>query len=1284
MVCFLVFYGILQLNKLPIDAVPDITNNQVQILTSSPSYAAQDIERMINFPIEQACSNIDGVKEIRSFARFGLSVITVIFEDDIDIYWARQQIAERLQKIQDEIPIEIGKPELAPITTGLGEIYQYVVRPQKGYENHYTLDELRDIQDWIVRRQLLGVKGVADVSSFGGKLRQYEISINPHQLQAYQINIIDIMRALENNNQNTGSAYIEKNSTAFFIRTDGIIKSISDIENIVIKTTENNIPVQIKDVAKVKYGYAVRYGSLLYTSQQGKVQYETAGGIVMMLKGENSNEVVQRVKEKIQEIQQTLPEGVVIEPFLDRTKMVNSTIQTVIKNLFEGALIVITIIILFLGNIRYGFLVASVIPLSVLFAVIMMNLFQVSGNLMSLGALDFGLIVDGAIIIVETIVSRLSFNSIDKNPLYINNLVYQSTSKMINSAVLGQVIILIVYLPILYFTGIEGKMFRPMAQTVMFALLGAFILSVTYIPVMSSWLARSNKIKHFHISDKIMDYIGNAYIKLFKIFFRQSKRAFIALIVLFVTSIYILIHLGGEFIPVLEEGDFAVETRLLTGSGLNTTIEHCKKASKMLSEKFPDEVQKIVSKIGTAEIPVDPMPIENADMMVVLSPPHQWKRARTFDELASKMQEELNKIPGISTSFQYPVQMRFNELIAGAKQDVVCKIFGENIDSLVKYAQQLSQIIQNIQGVEGVYEEPLYGRSQITIQYDREKMAMYHITVKDVNNVIQSAIAGNKVAKLYMNERRYDIVVRIDSSYWNTQDIENLLVPTQDGHQLIPLNKIARVQIQTGINQIQREDAKRRIIVGFNVRNRDVESVINELKDKLKGLHLPAGYYVQFGGSFENLQLAKEQLIITVPLSLILIFIILYFTFHSLSLSVLVYTTIPMSIIGGILFLFFRRMPFSISAGVGFIALFGIAVLNGIVLISEFDYLKKEYTSALRIIFIGIRKRLRPVIMTATVASLGFFPMFINTGIGANVQKPLATVVIGGLITSTLLTLFVIPTIYYYFILRLGDKRTHSLKILSSLFVFFMFLQNTNAQTIVDLNTCIESALKNNLQIKSQEIISEYQKELNKTAWSIPKTSFQFQYGQYNGIYHDNAFQISQMFLFPTYYTHQKRMLEAEWSVSELKKRLLIKDIQNTVSKLFYDISIVNQKIKLLHTIDSIYQKNIQLLELQYQKGNISALEKSILVNHSYQNSILFNNLLFEKQRMLILLQLLTNIKQIDDVINPNTLPVVNITMDTSYLNEHLTIKIIGKAYAIIIAGGFASLPLYFMIIGGK
>ena len=1019
-------YGVYETTKLPIDAVPDITDNQVQIITIAPSFGATDIERLVTFPIEQANNNISGMKEIRSFSRFGLSLVTIIFDDNTDVYWARQQVAERLQKVQTQIPQGIGTPELGPVSTGLGEIYQYVVRPKKGYENKYNETELRTIQDWIVRRQLLGVKGVAEVSSFGGKLKQYEIAINPNKLQSFGVTINDVFVAVEKNNQNTGGAYIEKGATALFIRSEGLIGSIEDIENISIKSSGS--PLFIRDIAEVKLGYATRYGAMCYNDQG-----EVSGAVVMMLKGANSSDVIKNVKERVAQIQKTLPVGVVIEPFLDRSKMVNNAIGTVEKNLMEGALIVIFVLVLFLGNVRAGLLVASVIPLAMLFAIILMNTFGVSGNLMSLGALDFGLIVDGAVIIVEAVMHQLiqnqKFNVVNQlSQKEMDIEVQTSASKMMNSAVFGQIIILIVYLPIFTLQGIEGKMFKPMAQTVAFALLGAFILSLTYIPMMSALLLSKKKKQMPNFSDRLMAKIENAYQRVLEKTLTIPKIIISAVFGLFVVAVVVLSLLGGEFIPALEEGDFAVDTRVLTGSNLNTTIQSTQKAAHILKTQFP-EVNMVVTKIGSGEVPTDPMPMEASDMIINLKDKSEWTSASTFKELSEKMSKALENVPGITAGFQYPVQMRFNELMTGARQDVVCKIFGENLDTLAVYANKLGKIISKVEGSQNLFIEPVTGMPQVIIAYNRAIIAQYNLNIEDINKIINTAFAGQSTGLVFEGEKRFDLIVRLNTQQrQNIEDIQNLLIPTPQGTQ-IPLSQLATVEIKNGPNQIQREDAKRRIVIGFNIKNRDVQSIVKELQQKVDNqIKFPSGYFVTYGGAFENLNKAKDRLLIAVPISLILIFILLFFAFKSVKQGLLIYTAIPLSAIGGIFFLALRGMPFSISAGVGFIALFGVAVLNGIVLLAEFNRLKKEgLTDVKQIVITGTKLRLRPVLMTAFVASLGFLPMAFSNGSGAEVQRPLATVVIGGLMIATFLTLFVLPILYIQFEKGIFPQKTQKL-----------------------------------------------------------------------------------------------------------------------------------------------------------------------------------------------------------------------------------------------------------------
>ncbi len=1262
-------YGIYQVTLLPIDAVPDITNNQVQVITIAPSFGATDIERLVTYPIEQTTNNITGLKEIRSFSRFGLSLVTIVFDDATDIYWARQQVSERLQKIQTQIPSGIGVPELGPVSTGLGEIYQYVVRPKKGYEGKFNETDLRTIQDWIVRRQLLGVRGVAEVSSFGGKLKQYSIEVDPNKLLSHNINITDVFKALENNNQNTGGAYIEKGPMVLYIRTQGLLGSSEDIKNTIINTPGFGSPLFIKDVADVKIGYATRYGAMCYNDEG-----EVSGAVVMMLKGANSSEVIKNVKERIRQIQKTLPEGVQIEPFLDRTKMVNNAIGTVFHNLMEGALIVVLVLVLFLGNLRAGLLVASVIPLAMLFAIIMMNLFGVSGNLMSLGALDFGLIVDGAVIIVEAVMHQLSnakvlpgIPKISQGEM--DHEVKGSAGKMMNSAVFGQVIILVVYLPIFTLQGIEGKMFKPMAQTVAFALLGAFILSLTYIPMMSS-IILSKKVRHKpNFSDRIMTKIERAYQKSLIRILNFPNLVSLSVIGLFVFSMFILTTLGGEFIPALEEGDFAVDTRVLSGSSLTTTIANTQKAAHILKTQFP-EVEKVVTKIGSGEVPTDPMPMDASDMMVILKPKEEWISAKTFPELSDKMGKALQAVPGITAGFQFPVQMRFNELMTGARQDVVCKIFGEDLDTLSLYANKLGKIINTLEGAKNLYVEALVGRPQIIINFNRNALAQYNLNISEVNKVVNTLLAGQSSGYLFEGEKRFEVVVKINGEQKrDLKDIQNLLIPTPSGTQ-VPLNQIADVFIKDGPNQIQREDAKRRIVIGFNARGKDIQTLVKELQTKVSGnLKFPVGYYITYGGAFENLNAAKQRLMIAVPVSLLLIFLLLYFAFKSVKQGLLIYSAIPLSMIGGVLLLALRGMPFSISAGIGFIALFGVAVLNGIVLISEFNQLKKEGRMGLkRIVLMGTKVRLRPVLMTAFVASLGFFPMAFSNGAGAEVQRPLATVVIGGLLIATLLTLFVLPVLYIKFEKGFKKGLVNKKVVMILIFCLVGWGFNSNAQTRIGLKEAIDTALKNNLQVKLLSLKSLYQKKLIGTSSNIPQAMVFGEVGQINSSYNDSKFGISQSLNFPTIYKRQKELLLEDWKSSELSRADHAILLEKQISKSYYSILYIYQKRKLLRYLDSVYTLFYKKATLRLEKGETNKLEKISAETLLSQVQIQLSQLNEDDSLLQLQFQLLLNSNRVfypDSTQFKISYPPLQ---DTLNLNNHPAIKLAAQQEQIAIA----------------
>ncbi len=1006
----LAVWGFWSAGRLPIDAVPDITNNQVQIITNSPSFATQEVEQFITMPIEQSLANLPDVEEMRSISRFGLSVITVVFDEDVDIYFARQLVSQQLNEAQELIPEGKGKPELAPVSTGLGEVYKYVLHPAEGAENKYSATELRTIQDWIIARQLYGTKGVVEVNSFGGKLKEYEVAVDPNRLRSMDISISEVFDALCENNENTGGAYIERQSNLYFIRGEGMVKSIDDIGKISIRNNPNGIPILIRDVADVRIGSAVRYGALTWNGER-----EAVGGIVMMLKGENSAQVVKNIKERIAVIQKSLPKDLTIEAYSDRADLVSRAIQTVEKNLIEGALIVILVLVLFLGNFRAGLIVASAIPLSMLFALGMMNLFGVSANLMSLGAIDFGLIVDSSVIIVEAVLFRLSLQSkgIRLTSKQMDEQVFLESSKMMNAAVFGEIIILIVYIPILTLTGIEGKMFRPMAQTVSFAILGALILSVTYIPMMSALVLPKIYAHKRTLSEKMIDKLHRIYEPLLVKVLNFKKTVLAVTIAVFGLSLFVFSRLGGEFIPQLQEGDFAFHCILPQGSSLSQSIETSMLASRII-KTFP-EVESVVGQTGSAEIPTDPMPPEATDLIINLKPIKEWKSGLSYNELAEKMMAELEIIPGVFFEASQPIQMRFNELMTGVRQDVAVKIYGENLDSLSIAAKKINSIIQTVNGISEPQIERISGLPQIQIEYNRDRMANYNVSVKDINDVVTTAFAGKPASQVYEDERRFDLVVRLDSVYRTSiDDVRNLFVPTRSGIQ-VPLTQLADVRYKDGPAQISREDGKRNVVIGFNVEDRDVKSVIEEIRQKIDSNQklLPEGYYVTYGGQFQNLEKALSRLMLVVPISLAIIFVLLFFTFRSVKQAVLIYSAIPMAAIGGIFSLYLRGMPFSISAGVGFIALFGVAVLNGIVLMSTFNQLKKEGIVDLRQRVIKATYiRMRPVLMTASVASLGFLPMAISTSAGAEVQRPLATVVIGGLITATFLTLFVVPLLY--------------------------------------------------------------------------------------------------------------------------------------------------------------------------------------------------------------------------------------------------------------------------------
>jgi cobalt-zinc-cadmium resistance protein CzcA len=1016
MVIALVIWGSYSLSRLPFDSTPDITNNQVQVITLAPSLGAQEIEQFITTPVEMSLANIPKVIERRSISRSGLSVITLVFKEDADIYWARQQVSQQLKEAEEVIPKEMGTIGLAPISTGLGEIYHYTIRAREGYEDQYSQTDLRTIQDWIVRKQLSGTEGVAEVSGWGGFVKQYEIAINPDKLNAAGVTIPEIYTALENNNENTGGSYIEQYSNQYFIRGIGLVSSLEDIERILIKTV-NGTSILVRDVAKVQFGSATRYGAVTRDGEG-----EVVAGITLMLKGENFQQVIKNVKERMVQVQKSLPEGVVIEPFIDRTQLVDRVTRTITKNLIEGGLIVIFILVLFLGNLRAGLVVASVIPLSMLFAFGMMGVFGVSGNLMSLGAIDFGLIVDGAVIIVEAVchhidVGRRRAGGGVLSRAEMDDEVFLSASNIRNSAAFGEIIIMIVYIPLFTLVGIEGKMFRPMAMTVFFAILGAFLLSLTYVPMASALFLSRKPTGERNISDRIMERLHRWYRPVITRSLEWSKCLIGSMVLLFAASLFAFSRMGGEFIPSLEEGDFAAELSMEQGTSLTQMTRSTTQAERILKEQFP-EIKQVVTRIGSAEIPTDPMPVERADMMISLVPKKEWTSAATTAGLMEKMEEALGIIPGLEVEMTQPIQMRTNELITGIKQDVAIKIYGNDLEVLTAAAGRVAALIGRVRGVTDPFVEQVTGLPQIQVVYNRDQLARYGVTVKDANAVLKTAFAGNEAGYVFEEDRRFALVLRLEDDLRNDiSSLENLYLPLPGQGASIPLSQVARIEYKTAPSQVTHENGQRRIYVGFNVRGRDVQGTVGDIQRVLdEEFRLPAGYYYTYGGQFQNLEEAKSRLMVAVPAALLLILFLLYATLKSARESLLVFTAIPLSAIGGVWALWLRDMPFSISAGVGFIALFGVAVLNGIVLIGQFNQFKKEGVTDVRERIIrGCTLRLRPVLMTALVASLGFLPMALSTSDGAEVQRPLATVVIGGLLTATLLTLLVLPSIYKTF-----------------------------------------------------------------------------------------------------------------------------------------------------------------------------------------------------------------------------------------------------------------------------
>ncbi len=1194
---FLFLGGLYAMFTLPIDAVPDITNNQVQIVTVSPTLAPQEVEQLITMPVEISMSNIMNVEEIRSVSRFGLSLVTVVFKENVPTLQARQLVNEQIQAVAGEIPSELGTPELMPITTGLGEIYQYVLRVDEKYKDKYDAMELRTIQDWIVKRQLSGIPGIVEINSFGGNLKQYEIAIDPDALSALQITIGDVFEALSKNNQNTGASYIEKVGKAYYIRSEGMIEKMKDIEKIVV-TNRGGMPVHISDIGKVGFGSAKRFGAMTIDGEG-----ECVGGIAMMLKGANANVVTKTLEQRVAKVQKILPEGVTIEPYLNRSELVNRNISTVIFNLIEGALIVFLVLIIFLGDIRSGLIVASVIPLAMLFAFIMMRIFGVSANLMSLGAIDFGIVVDGSIVILEGILAHIYGKRLAGKTLTAEEMskeVEAGAVKVVKSSTFAVLIILIVFFPILTLTGIEGKYFTPMAQTLVFCIIGALLLSLTYVPMMATlFLKRKVELKPT-FADRFFGWLTGVYDRLLGACMRRVWVTLASAFALLAASLMLFTRLGAEFIPTLDEGDFAMQMTLPAGSSLTRSIDISLDAERVLKQKFP-EVKHVVAKIGTAEVPTDPMSVEDADVMIVMKPFKEWTSASSRAEMVEKMKEALEEVQGAEFNFSQPIQLRFNELMTGAKADIAIKLYGEDMEELYARAKEAAKYVAKVPGASDVIVEQAMGLPQLVVKYDRTKISRYGINIEELNDIIRTAYAGEAAGVVFENERRFDLVVRLDDEKVKDLDLNRLYVRTCDGLQ-VPVSEVATIDLVDGPLQINRDATKRRIVIGVNVRNADIQQVVSQISDILdKNIKLKPGYYFEYGGQFENLQNAIRTLMIVIPIALMLILLLLFFAFRSITYSLVVFSTVPLSLIGGILALWLRGLPFSISAGVGFIALFGVAVLNGILMINHFNDMKKQSKYEMctnQIIRRGCKHLLRPVFLTGLVASLGFVPMAVATSAGAEVQRPLATVVIGGLIVSTVLTLLIIPAFYRLVnglpaALRRFKKRPNGGKIAMVIVLALMPLGTLAQQAQkITLDEAIDMALAGSPRLLAVDSDIARIRATKGESWELAPTQVTYSWGQLNGEFkHDNELSVEQSLgslLTPFY---KNSLVSVQVASSERYRDLVTKEIVAEVKRAWTDYQHAVSVLELSQMQDSLGNRLRKSGEVRLLQGDIDQLE---------------------------------------------------------------------------------------------
>ena len=1253
----LIGFGVFSLTQLPIGAVPDITNNQVQVITTSRNLSTQDMEQFITYPVELEMANLPGVVEIRSTSKFGLSVVTIVFEESMGTYLPRQLIAEKIQSASENIPEGFGTPQMGPITTGLGEIYQYILDVKPGYEAKYTTTELRTIQDWIVRRQLSGIPGVVEVNTWGGHLKQYEVAINTNKLNAMNITASEIFTALEKNNSVSGGGYIEKENQAYFIRGEGLATSLEDIGNIVVKN-DNGFPIYVKDVAKVQFGSAPRFGAITGNGEGEKIL-----GQIMMLKDGDSNQVINAVQERVAEIAEFLPEGVYINPFLDRSVLIGKTTFTIAENLILGILIVIFVVVLLLGNFRSGLVVASVIPLSLLFTLSMMYLFGVDANLMSLGAIDFGIIIDGAVIIVEFVAFQISKNAsklkalpLSERRLAKDNLTWNSASKMMNSAIFGQLIILIVFIPILSLSGVEGKMFRPMAMTFSFALIGAMILCFTYVPVAASLFLKPEEASKRNISVRIMTFLNRFYEPSIRWALGAKKLVLSIAVFILAVTVYIFTTMGGEFVPTLDEGDFVIQPVLKTGTSLSNTIDITTQIEKILIDNFP-EVDQVVSRIGAAEVPTDPMSMEESDVIITLKPIKEWTSASTKNELAEKFKEALAIIPGMEVEFTQPIEMRFNELITGVRADIAIKIFGEDLDILNKKANEIKGLIENVEGADDIIVEKVAGLPEMNVKFDRNKIARYGLNIEDLNEMISMGFAGKSLGSIFEGEKRFDLVVRLDEN--NRRDLsnlQNLYVDIPVGGK-VPLSELAEIKYSIGAAQISRDDTKRRIVVGVNVRSRDLQSVVDDVQKIIDdNLKLPAGYTIDYGGQFENLQSAKNRLLIAVPIALLLIFIMLYFAFNSVKEALMIYSAIPLAAVGGVLLLWIRDMPFSISAGVGFIALFGIAVLNGIVLIEHFKELKKEgMTDKNELIVQGTKDRLRAVLLTASAAALGFLPMAVSTNAGAEVQRPLATVVIGGLITATILTLIVLPVLFSIFD---SDKKKKSKKKLGKslpitilvLLLSFSGMAQQNPKSLQDLQ---QMALENNAGLKASSLQMDEANALIGSAFSFDKTTVFYEFDENNMAPNNEplkVFGVAQDFLFPTVYFAEQHVNKRQFEMQSKQHQLQKRKTEGLVAAAYYQYQYEKNRADVYERLDSLYQNFAHAAQRRFELGETNYLEKITARAKQRQLETDFNQ---TKEDVLIAMEQLKTVVQSKDSLLIAEQPLEKLQLSIAALEQH-------------------------------